>query len=134
MLERDMRGQVVKMLRPLHGFAVENGGCHPGTPDIAYVGGWIECKAQDHWPAREDTPVKLDHPVTPQQKIFALKHAAAGGTCWILVTIAGVWMLFDGVTGARVIGDSTREELEACASRVWYSTPKSSDLIDALNA
>ena len=54
MIESDMRGQLVKILRPLGAFAVENGGCHPGTPDIAYRSGWIECKATEQWPARPE--------------------------------------------------------------------------------
>lgn len=129
MIERDMRGQLVKLLAPLGAFAVENGGAHPGTPDIAFVPGWIECKATNNWPAREDTPVKLDHPVTPQQRIFMVKWSRVNGRAWIMLNISGEWLLFDGIIGAKHLGTATRKELYDLALRTWTRTPTTKELM-----
>lgn len=135
MIEKDMRGQLVKLLRPLGAFAVENGGCHPGTPDIAYVGGWIECKATNQWPARADTPVKLDHDLTKQQRIFLMKWARAGGRALVMLNIAGEWLLFDGMAAVGILGGDeggTRAQLYVFALATWTCTPKTEELLPLL--
>ena len=67
MSERRMRKNVCDWLKDYDAFAVENP-ANPGTPDVSYVEGWIELKQLDAWPAREDTPVRIEH-YTPQQRI-----------------------------------------------------------------
>ncbi len=128
MLERDMRGQLVKILRPLGAFAVENGGCHPGTPDIAYVGGWIECKATEQWPANPETRVRLDHDLTKGQRIWLMKWQRVNGLAFVMLNIASEWLLFDGLVAASILGGKeggTRQELYDHALYVWkYCTPK----------
>jgi hypothetical protein len=114
MIERDMRGKLVKLLRPLGAFAVENGGAHPGTPDIAYRSGWIECKATEQWPARHDTPVRLDHDLTKQQRIWLMKWYRVNGRAFVMLNIAGEWLLFSGLVAAAGLGGKaggTRQEL-----------------------
>lgn len=132
MIERDMRQKLVALLKPLHAHAVENGGCHPGTPDIWFARGGIECKATNNWPARSCTPVKLDHPVTPGQRIWMHKRARAGGKGWIMLNIAGEWLLFDGVTGAEYLGKATRAELYELALRRWTRNPTTEELLECL--
>ena len=123
MKESHMRQLIVKLLKPLHAISVENGGCHPGTPDVSYAGGWIELKATERWPARPETVVKLRHPMTQQQKIFHVKRCEAGGSSWVLVTIAGEWLLFRGEVAARVLGLGTRKDFFRDAVDFWDGMP-----------
>ncbi len=128
MLESQMRQKVVKLLKPLHAVSVENGGCHPGTPDIDYAGGNIELKATEQWPARRDTVVKLRHPMTQQQKVWHVKRHAAGGKTWVLLTIAGDWLLFRGEVAARVLGLGTRKDFFRNAVDFWDCMPDFEEL------
>lgn len=127
-----MRKKVVQLLRPLHAISVENGMCHPGTPDIECTIGWIECKATNHWPVNPGTTVRLDHDFTPQQRIFARKRAAAGGGCWLLLTIERDWLLFLGDVAAELIGSATKSQLIEGAVAHWTTTPTSQELISCL--
>jgi len=127
-----MRQKLVALLKPLHAFAVENGGCHPGTPDINCSLGWIECKATNNWPARSCTPVRLDHEITPQQRIWMHKRARVNGKAWVMLNIRGEWMLFCGIIAAENVGKATREELYELAIRTWKRTPTTDELIECL--
>lgn len=136
MIERDMRQKLVKLLRPLGAFAVENGGCHPGTPDIAFNTGWIECKATEQWPARPDTPVRLDHDLTKQQRIWLMKWHRVNGRAFVMLNIAGEWLLFRGIVAAAILGGKeggTRLELYEAAVAKWINrTPKTEELLPLL--
>ncbi len=135
MLERDMRSQLVKLLRPLGAFAVENGGAHPGTPDIAYVGGWIECKATEQWPVRADTPVRLDHDLTKQQRIWLLRWHRVNGRAFVMLNIDGKWLLFSGFVAVCILGGKeagTQQELYKHALAIWDRTPKTEELVPLL--
>ena len=133
MNEGTMRGNLVKLLRPLGAYAVENGGCHPGTPDIATTLGPIECKATNQWPARPDTPVKLDHDMTQNQRIFMIKWYRVNGRGWVMLNIAGEWLLFDGLVAAKELGYATRAELYEIALATWKQTPKTEELVRLLS-
>jgi len=134
MIERDMRKQLVRLLAPLGAYAVENGGCHPGTPDIATTVGPIECKATNQWPARPDTPVVLDHDLTQNQRIFLIKWDRVNGKAWVMLNIAGEWLLFDGLVAAKHLGKVTRRELYDLALECWQRTPKTEELVALLTA
>ena len=137
MIERDMRKQLVKLLRPLGAFAVENGGCHPGTPDIAYVGGWIECKATEQWPARPETPVQLDHDLSKQQRIWLIKWHCVNGRAFVMLNIAGEWLLFRGIVATVILGGKeagTRRVLYKNALATWNRTPKTEELLPLLES
>ena len=124
MLETPMRSLIVKLLKPLHAFAVENGGCYPGTPDIYVIECWIECKATEEWPAREKTIVKLRHHFTQGQRNFARLHAHRGGKSFVLLSIAREWLLFDGVVAADHLEvTATRSMLYDYAVASWKKTP-----------
>lgn len=82
-----------------------------GTPDVNYNDGWIELKYLDAWPARENTPVRIDH-FTPQQKAWLVRRSNAGGKAWLLLKVGKTdWLLFDGMTAARFVGQITKQEL-----------------------
>lgn len=119
MSESTMRGKLVRALRGLDAVAVENPAC-PGTPDVNYVGGWIECKWLRHWPQQAETPVRLPHPVTPQQRIWLLRRTARGGLCWVMLQCKNEWLLFKGDVAADNLGSVTLERLREIA--VWRST------------
>lgn len=133
MLESHMRRTVVQLLKPLHAVSVENGLCHPGTPDVNCTLGWIELKATNDWPVRATSTVRLDHGLSPQQRIWLLRRRRAGGNAWVLVTVARDWLLFDGAVAAHVLGRVTRLELTEAAIRIWEGrTPTSEELIRCL--
>lgn len=135
MIESDMRGQLVKLLAPIGAYAVENGGCHPGTPDIATVLGPIECKATNQWPVRPETPVKLDHDLTKGQRIFLMRWHRVGGAAWVMLNIAGAWLLFEGIVAVACLGGKepgTAAELFESVVTIWYRKPKTEELLTAL--
>lgn len=132
MLESQLRKNVVKLLKPLHAFAVENGMCCPGTPDVNCSIGWIELKATKNWPVRPSTIVSLDHPLSPQQRIWLLHRHRSGGKAWVLLWIGGDWVLFSGETAAAHLGRTTKQEMLEDAIAVWHQTPTQKDLIECL--
>lgn len=114
-----MRSKVVRALKRHHGFAVENP-CLPGTPDINYVGGWIELKWLRGWPKRAGTPVAIEH-YSPQQRAFHQLRWHHGGAVYLLLQVQSDWLLFDGPTAAKLVGTATREELFQVALETWPS-------------
>lgn len=104
------RKDVVRSLKSLHAFPVENP-VYPGTPDIAFIGGWIELKKLDEWPKRETTKVRLDH-YTLQQRAWARIHHHRGGKSYWLLRVQREWLLLHGAIAAEVVGSLTREELK----------------------
>jgi hypothetical protein len=115
--ERDMRQRVIRALRPLHAVSVENG-VGPGTPDVNFVGGWLELKSVDKWPAHEDTPLRVDH-FTQQQKVWLIKRIKAGGVALLLLKVDNDWLLFDGHVAAHIIGRRPKESLMDLALTKW---------------
>lgn len=115
MSEGDMRGRVVRALRSLDAMAVENK-VRPGTPDVEYIGGWVELKWLRRWPKNAlFSPVKIEH-FTPQQRVWLKKRWRRGGRALLLLQAAGIeWFLFDGETAAQRVGRVTRRELYNCA-------------------
>lgn len=118
MSEQNMRGRVVRALRPLHGIAVENPAL-PGTPDVNYVEGWIELKWLREWPINEETIVRFEH-FTPQQRVWHIKRRMAGGVSWVLVQCKKEWLLFDGAVAAMHLNQCPRASLYEVAEA--YST------------
>lgn len=121
MSERRMRKNVCDWLKDYDAFAVENP-ANPGTPDVSYVEGWIELKQLDAWPAREDTPVRIEH-YTPQQRIRARKRWKKGGNCFWLLQVRNDWLLLDGNVAAELYDEQrenpTRAELFSRARATW---------------
>lgn len=81
-----------------------------GFPDVNYIEGWVELKHADAWPKRTGTPLRLDH-FTPQQRSWLMRRWWSGGNVWLLLRVAGEWMLFDGATAASRVGRVPRQEL-----------------------
>jgi len=102
MAERDMRARVMRALDGLHPVAVENRAA-PGTPDVNYVGGWLELKWLRSWPSRAATPVRVAH-FNMQQRLWHLRRRDAGGKTWVLLQCRREWFLFDGAVAAMELG------------------------------
>lgn len=132
MSEHSQAERVIKTLKPLHGFRVENP-CLPGTPDVNCTLGWIELKWIEKWPARTGTPVRVDH-FTPQQRIFGQKRHRAGGLALLLLQVESTqdWLLFDGPTAARIVGHVPRAELLAGALAHWIGRDMEKNLVPCL--
>lgn len=111
-MEQQQRQLVVKALTKAgyDATSVENP-AYPGTPDIQYIDGWIECKYLEKWPARHDTTVRIEH-FTPQQRVWLLRRYLAClkrdhryGNGWLVLYVASTkdWFVFDGETAARYV-------------------------------
>lgn len=102
----------------MDGIAVENS-AHPGTPDVAYIGGWIELKEADEWPKRPQTPLRLPH-FKPHQRAWAIRHSHKGGVCLMLLKVGKFeWYLLDGLFSAHRLGKITREEIQSASLMVF---------------
>lgn len=127
MSERDTRRHAIQALKAagMDPHAVENR-CEAGMPDIECTAGWIECKYRPSWPAKTDTPVTLPHPLSPGQRIWINRRHAAGGRVYVLLQIAGDWLLFYGVVACRVLGSVRAAELRAAAVGRWSTVSEMS--------
>lgn len=116
MSEAAYRGAVIKALKPLGAdpIAIENGRCHPGTPDVNWLHGMLELKVIHEWPKRADTIVKCST-WTKEQAIWHRRRWNAGGSVYLLARIADRHLLFDGATAADFFSVVNREKLEALA-------------------
>lgn len=105
-MEQQQRQLLVKALNQLKldAVSVENPAC-PGTPDVNYIGGWVELKYAVDWPARDDTPLRLDH-FTPQQRCWLRRRWHFGGNVWLCLQVSKTrhWIVFDGETAAKHLG------------------------------
>ncbi len=131
MSEHDMRGKIIEVLRPLDAVSVENR-CGPGTPDVNYIGGWMELKWLREWPKRAETPVKLDHDLEPQQRAWLRRRRNRGGAAWVMLQCRREWLLWYGEVAAEIIGTATREELIARCHRYWPNGLNGDELIGVL--
>ncbi len=120
MSEKALAGHVMKALKPLDGLRVENP-CHPGTPDVNYIGGWIELKQHDNWPKNPETPLKLGHDLTTEQRIWLTRREEKGGVAFVLLQVARDYLLLLGGDAARLIGVANRAELTIAAIAHWTS-------------
>ena len=123
-MEQEQRQKLVKTLnkRPYkrHAVSVENPAC-PGTPDIAYISGWIECKYLANWPVREDTNVVIDH-YTKQQRIWHIQDWHFGGACWLCLQVSKTrdWLVYDGFTAGKFLAKPGCDRAKTLALAVFH--------------
>lgn len=121
-MEQQQRQLLIKALNRAgqDATSVENPAC-PGTPDIQFIDGWIECKYLEDWPKREETTVRIEH-FTPQQRVWLLRRSIAcskrqteRGLGWFVLYVAKTreHLLFEGEDAARYVAKDgmDREEL-----------------------
>jgi hypothetical protein len=130
MAESDMRAKVLKALRPLDAVPVENR-VGPGTPDVEFIGGWVELKWLRALPKNPSTKVAIDH-FTPQQRLWLRRRARRGGRVWLLLQCRKTWLLFWGPDAADAIGTCTWDELRGRATAAWVSGLNKKELIECL--
>lgn len=111
---------LLKKMRPLDPVRVENR-CGAGTPDINFVGGWMEAKWLPRWPKNCDTSAVLVPQYTRQQRVWAARREAKGGRVWFLFKVGQDWLLFFGGDARVLIGHSTRTVLLQNCARHWKS-------------
>jgi hypothetical protein len=82
-----------------------------GFPDTVYaflgVGGLVELKNVDAWPAREDSPVVIRH-YTVEQRRWHREWCAAGGRCAVLIRVCGHGTAYDD--NLELVGERTSDE------------------------
>lgn len=122
MSESSLRGRVCKVLRDygLDPVSVENSVC-PGTPDVNYIGGWLELKYVRE-PAKT-VPVQVYH-FSPQQKIWLRNRWHLGGNAYLLLQCAKKYFLFNGCAAGRLLNTLTYETLEAGVHVGRYGTER----------
>jgi hypothetical protein len=103
--EQKLNDRIMAALRTLDPRRCENV-VDPGTPDIHYIGGWIEDKSIAEWPKRPATVVAVDHYV-PGQRGWHVRRRAAGGRVHVAFEVGGpegCFMLFDASRAAEHLG------------------------------
>lgn len=110
-LETRMRSRLVKVLSPLHAIPVENRVGATGTPDINYIGGWIECKRRDLWPKNPSHIVTFQHPITLNQKIWRNARVRKGGTVILAVYVGRDWLFYSHREIYERFGTLTQQEM-----------------------
>lgn len=121
-MEQNQRQVVIKALNRAgrDATSVENPAC-PGTPDVQFIGGWLELKFLEEWPKREETTVRIEH-FTPQQRVWLLRRYMAcrergtdHGIAYLLLYVQETreHLLFDAETAARKVAKdgATRAKL-----------------------
>lgn len=111
-MEQQQRQQIVRSLNKLHrdAVSVENPAC-PGTADVNFIGGWMELKYAQDWPAREETTVRIEH-FTPQQRVWLrrrhhnLKKCSNPEGIWLCLQVSKTrdWLVFDGESASKHVG------------------------------
>jgi hypothetical protein len=92
----------------------------PGTPDVNFIGGWMELKSIEAWPVRDASIVTIKH-FTPQQRVWLFKRwKYAPGTTHLLLEVRSVrqLLLFDGNVAALVVGKAPAAEHRLAARAV----------------
>ena len=112
--------------------AVENP-VNPGTPDVEYIGGWIELKYIEELPKRPDTPIRVPH-FRPEQKVWIVKRTNKGGRVHVLLRVENTFFLLDGMFAVNKLGTLTYAQLATSALAVWYRSIDGQELINVLTA
>lgn len=129
MSESDMRSKVIRLLKPLDAVAVENR-VGPGTPDVNFIGGWVELKWWRSMPAKPDTPATLDH-YTKIQKLWLKRRQLKGEKTWVLAQCKREWWLFD-YPNLLEVGEMTRIEMIEKSFSYWANGINREELITCL--
>lgn len=120
MAESDLNDRIRKALHGRDPRRCENA-VDPGTPDIHYIGGWIESKYEDEWPAKPTTVLRLKR-YAPEQRAWHVRRCAAGGTVFVALEVDSEFHLFQADMAARYLGvEWTRADCRACAL-LWSPT------------
>jgi len=119
--EQSLNDRIREAIRDLDPVRVENA-VGPGTPDINYLGGWIESKQVEAWPKRASTPLRIDH-YTAQQRSWHCKRRRAGGRVHLVLEVRenNSFLIFDAATAAMGLGHWTQQQ--CCQRAHWMCSP-----------
>ena len=115
-LEKNLNWRIQDAIKHRDPIRVENS-VGDGTPDINYAEGWIESKQIPMWPKRTDSTVRVPH-YRPAQRAWHVKRSKAGGLVHVVIQIGDDVLVFDGLTAARVLGHTTRRQMEYYAKLI----------------
>lgn len=97
MSESGARSNLIKAMKCFDAVAVESPMTGIGIPDINFTKGWIEVKWMRAWPRGADiNPVKLDHTLSQEQKIWMNRRWRNGGLVLVAVQISRSWLFYNG--------------------------------------
>lgn len=130
MSEKGLWGRVKKAIRDMDPVRVENR-VEKGTPDVNFTLGWIELKWQRTAPKRGGI-LKLDHELTLEQRIWAIRRHRAGGKTYVLLKVGSEYLLFKGYVAAEFLGRLTLEQLREKALGKWKVRLNDRELNDLL--
>ena len=133
MRESNVRQEVLKRIKVLDPQPVENP-ISPGCPDVEYVGGWIELKYLDKYPARMYISVIRVPHFTDIQRYWIKKRVRAGGTVFLMIRIVNDWFLLPGKKAAEHLGINwVRKDLIDNSVGHWLGQlPPSAELVTIL--
>ncbi len=127
MSESSMRQRLVAALRPLDAVPIENR-LKAGTPDVNYIGGWMELKWLRSWPVR-DGVVLLPH-FTIGQRLWLRRRGARGGVAMLVLQVGKQWLFFDWKYAYDYVGKSaSRLGLEGNAMKHFPNGLKNKELV-----
>lgn len=135
MSEKNLSSRAGNLMKDLewHPLRVENG-IHEGTPDCNCIHGWFEYKFVREWPKRGG-PLRCPH-FTAQQRIWLRQrwraHGEEGHGAWMFIQVAKEYLLFDGETAARIVGNVGRRELYKEALGHWMKFPTATEFSGAV--
>lgn len=110
MAEKNLNDRILEALAGRDPMRVENA-VGPGTPDIEYIGGWIESKQLPDYPKKAKTVVRVDHYVRGQRG-WHMRRRAAGGRVHVVIEVARDVYVFDAYAAAQHLGiDWTRRDM-----------------------
>lgn len=124
--ESQFRSLVVKLLKPLHAFPVENAIDPAGVPDVCTTVGWIELKVADRPVGRH---TRVDVTMRPSQRVWHKSWRAHGGRSWTILLLDETWYLHDGRWSSEYLGRVSEDGLKTYAIAIWYPKPTQNSLI-----
>lgn len=126
MSESSMRRRLCVGLRPLDGQPIENR-LKGGTPDVNYIGGWMELKWLRSWPVRGGV-VSLPH-YTNGQRLWLRRRGKRGGVAMLVLQVGKNWFFFDWEYSWYVGRTETRIDLEYHAVKWFPNGLKNKELV-----
>jgi hypothetical protein len=111
-----VRQEIIKKLRELDPVAIENS-VGLGTPDINYIGGWMELKYIKNYPKRSNTKIRLRH-FTKVQRNWIKRRYLKGGNVCVLLRIERDWYLFK-YPNTHLLGELDKEEMKEKSTAFW---------------
>lgn len=120
MSETGMRSHLVKTLESLDAVPIENGRLRSGTPDVNFIGGWMELKWLKFWPKGADVNlVTFPHPLTKEQGLWLWRRWRRGGLTLVCAKVSSEWFFFSGETARFRFGNMTRPQMREEAL-LWF--------------